>query len=123
MTEVKDSIVHADMVGKTIASVTESDVTMRDTYGDEFTVTRTVITFTDDSTTTFGDVQMDLYETDEDEDEADLCVNCGEPVRVDDNGAGGTVIVHEFGSTVCHDDPPGSHEDGDTTTVAELPTA
>ena len=64
MAEIKNSIVHADLVGKTIASVTEHDVTMHDTYGDEFTVTRTVITFTDDSTTTFGDVQIDLYDID-----------------------------------------------------------
>lgn len=48
------------------------------------------------------------------------CANCGEQIKVDPNGAGGFVLVHLFGSTVCHDDPPGSLEDGDTTTTAEL---
>ncbi len=47
------------------------------------------------------------------------CLHCAEPITEDDNGAGGKVWVHDFGSTVCYDDPPGSHEDGDTTTVAE----
>ncbi len=47
------------------------------------------------------------------------CANCGEDVRQDDNGAGGLVWVHLFGSTVCYDDPPGSIQDGTTTTTAE----
>lgn len=40
------------------------------------------------------------------------CGNCGEPIKADDNGAGRSIWVHNFGSTVCHDDPPGSM-DGD----------
>lgn len=48
-----------------------------------------------------------------------VCLHCAQTIYEDDNGAGGKVWVHYFGSTVCHDDPPGSHEDGDTTTVAE----
>lgn len=48
-----------------------------------------------------------------------MCLNCGESITEDDNGAGGRVWVHDFGSTVCYDDPPGSLEEGDTTTVAE----
>ncbi len=47
------------------------------------------------------------------------CLHCSEPITEDDNGAGGKVWVHDFGSTVCYDDPPGSHEAGDTTTTAE----
>ena len=48
------------------------------------------------------------------------CIHCGEYAYPDDNGAGGVVIVHDFGSTVCYDSPPGSLEEGDTTTVAQL---
>lgn len=46
------------------------------------------------------------------------CLHCGEDIKEDDNGDGGTVWVHLFGSTVCYDHPLGSIEEGDTTTVA-----
>jgi hypothetical protein len=66
---------------------------------------------------------LESEDDEDDEDDEILCrhEHCGEPIRLDDNGAGGVVWVHHFGSTVCHDNPPGSHEDGDTTTVAEPP--
>lgn len=61
----------------------------------------------------------DLSEVGMDGTEGAECANCPDPIHEDDNGAGGKVWVHDFGSTVCHDDPPGSLEAGDTTTVAE----
>lgn len=42
------------------------------------------------------------------------CNWCGEEIRADDNGVGGIVWCHHFGSTVCNDYPVGSVEDGDT---------
>lgn len=59
------------------------------------------------------------YAVCEDQNDTSSCIHCDVDIRRDDNGAGATIWVHEFGSTVCHDDPPGTIEDGDTTTVAE----
>lgn len=48
-----------------------------------------------------------------------LCKHCEEPIKEDDNGAGGKVWCHLHGSTVCYDVPAGSHENDDSTTTAE----
>lgn len=45
------------------------------------------------------------------------CCHCNEPIHSDDNGAGRIIMIHDHGSTVCHDVPLGSVETG---TVAEL---
>lgn len=53
-----------EMVGKTVASVTAGEEQVRDTYKDEYTVERTLITFTDGTQAMFGEVHMDLYSID-----------------------------------------------------------
>jgi len=47
------------------------------------------------------------------------CAHCPDPIFLDDNGAGGTVWCHNFGSTVCGDSPPGTLEDNGRLTTAE----
>lgn len=51
-----------ELVGKTIAAVSTKDITLRDTYDDEYEVTQTTLTFTDGTEITYGDIEMDLYE-------------------------------------------------------------
>jgi hypothetical protein len=46
-----------------------------------------------------------------------ICLNCNDDIHRDDNGAGATLWVHDFGSTVCGDNPPGTLT-GDNLTVA-----
>ena len=38
----------------------------------------------------------------------DTCTTCKEGIFLDDNGTGVLIWVHDHGSTVCHDNPPGT---------------
>lgn len=53
-----------EMVGKTIASVSTGEEQVRDTYDDEFTIDRTLLTFTDGTQAAFGEIRMDTYTID-----------------------------------------------------------
>ena len=46
------------------------------------------------------------------------CITCKEGIFLDDNGAGTLIWVHDHGSTVCYDNPPGTI-DGDVLHTAE----
>lgn len=70
----------------------------------------------DDGVFALIDVDVCVCEVEHD---TSTCIHCDTSITRDDNGTGDVVWVHDFGSTVCYDDPPGSIEEGDTTTVAE----
>jgi hypothetical protein len=47
------------------------------------------------------------------------CKHCSREIYADDNGRGVTIWCHDFDSTVCYDDPPGTLEDHGRLTTAE----